>query len=103
MNQANEPFGTDVRSYVPPVQIGEVMRGAIIGKIVASKSAEFKVGEYCTASPGWTEYAILKESEVKKLDVPSNGKVTDALGVLGAFFFRNSTQSLSNGADFVQA
>ena len=79
--------GIDVRSYVPPVQIGEIMRGAAIGRVVASKSAEFKIGEYCTASPGWTEYAILKEDDVKKLDVPSNGKLTDALGVLGTLFF----------------
>lgn len=61
------------------------MRGAIIGRVVASKSKEFKVGEYCTASSGWAELAVLKESEVKKLDVPANGKVTDALGVLGMF------------------
>lgn len=95
-------FYIDARSYVPPVQIGEIMRGAVVGKVVASKSAEFKVGEYCTASPGWTEYAILKESEVKKLDVPSNGKLTDALGVLGKFFFRNSILNPRNDADGVQ-
>jgi NADPH-dependent curcumin reductase CurA len=73
----------DARSYVPPVAIGEVMRGAIIGKVLASKSSKFAVGDYVNASSGWSEIAIVSEKELSKLDVPANGKVTDALGVLG--------------------
>ncbi|KAL5323097.1 hypothetical protein ACEPPN_007625 [Leptodophora sp. 'Broadleaf-Isolate-01'] len=73
----------DTRSYIPPVQIGEVMRGAVIGKVLASKSAKFTAGNYVTASPGWSEVAIVAEKEASLLEVPENGKVTDALGVLG--------------------
>ncbi|CZT13662.1 probable zinc-binding alcohol dehydrogenase domain-containing protein 1 [Rhynchosporium graminicola] len=73
----------DTRSYIPPVQIGEVMRGAVIGKVIASKSSKFTLGNYVTASPGWSELAIVAEKDASVLDVPDNGKVTDALGVLG--------------------
>ncbi|CZS95033.1 probable zinc-binding alcohol dehydrogenase domain-containing protein 1 [Rhynchosporium agropyri] len=73
----------DTRSYIPPVQIGEVMRGAVIGKVIASKSSKFTLGNYVTASPGWSELAIVAEKDASVLDVPANGKVTDALGVLG--------------------
>ncbi|KAN0101591.1 NAD(P)-binding protein [Hyaloscypha variabilis] len=73
----------DARSYVPPVQIGEVMRGFVIGKIVASKASSFSVGNYVTCSPGWTELSIQDAKAVTLLEVPPNGKVTDALGVLG--------------------
>ncbi|KAG4437376.1 hypothetical protein IFR05_007140 [Cadophora sp. M221] len=73
----------DTRSYIPPVQIGEVMRGAVIGKVLASKSSKFTAGNYVTASPGWSEVAIVAEKEASLLEVPDNGKVTDALGVLG--------------------
>ena len=59
------------------------MRGAIIGKIVHSKSPSFTPGNYVTCSAGWTELAIMPANEVTLLEVPSNGKVTDALGVLG--------------------
>lgn len=59
------------------------MRGAIIGKILASKSTEFEIGTHVSCSPGWTELSILPSKEVKKLDLPPNGRVTDALGVLG--------------------
>ncbi|KAL9576372.1 MAG: hypothetical protein Q9212_007156 [Teloschistes hypoglaucus] len=73
----------DTRSYVPPVKIGEVMRGFAIGLIKASKSSSFPVGSYATGRAGWTEYAIADEKDLEKTDVPSNGKVTDTLGVLG--------------------
>ncbi|RDW73705.1 putative zinc-binding alcohol dehydrogenase-containing protein 1 [Coleophoma crateriformis] len=74
----------DARSYVPPVQIGAVMRGEFIGRIVASKAPKtHPVGAFVTAMSGWTELAIAPAKEVKILDVPANGKVTDALGVLG--------------------
>ncbi|KAK2626247.1 hypothetical protein QTJ16_004509 [Diplocarpon rosae] len=73
----------DTRSYIPPVQIGEIMRGAVIGKILNSKSSKFGPGDYITATAGWTEVAIVDEKEVTLLDVPENTRVTDALGVLG--------------------
>lgn len=60
------------------------MRGAVIGKVVASKSSNFAVGNYVTASSGWTELAVVKEKDLTLLEVPANGQVTDALGVLGA-------------------
>lgn len=74
---------TDTRSYMPPVQIGEAMRGMVIGKVLASTSSKFQKGNYVTATPGWKELAILPAKAVSLLEVPKNGKVTDALGVLG--------------------
>jgi NADPH-dependent curcumin reductase CurA len=71
------------RSYIPPVEIGAVMRGSGIGLIVASKSSEFPVGTYATGMCGWSEYAVLKEKFVEKLDLPQGAVPTDALGVLG--------------------
>ncbi|KAM3072125.1 hypothetical protein ACMFMG_008586 [Clarireedia jacksonii] len=59
------------------------MRGMAIGRVVASKSPKHKVGDYVTATSGWTEVAIVPAKEVTPLEVPANGKVTDALGVLG--------------------
>ncbi|KAF2831757.1 NAD(P)-binding protein [Ophiobolus disseminans] len=71
------------RSYIPPVAIGAVMRGSGIGLIVASKSSKFPVGTYATGMCGWSEYAVLKEKNVEKLDLPEGAVPTDALGVLG--------------------
>lgn len=73
----------DTRSYIPPVKIGAVMRGNGVGTIIASKSSKFSTGETVSATSGWTELAVLSERDVEKLDLPSNGKMTDSLGVLG--------------------
>lgn len=71
------------RSYIPPVEIGAVMRGSGIGIIIASKSSKFPVGTYATGMCGWSEYAVLKEKFVDPLDLPEGAVPTDALGVLG--------------------
>ncbi|KAL8916125.1 MAG: hypothetical protein Q9208_008692 [Pyrenodesmia sp. 3 TL-2023] len=73
----------DTRSYVPPVQIGEVMRGAAIGVVKASRSDAFPIGSYATGTVGWTELAIVHSKNLEKVDIPKNGRITDALGVLG--------------------
>lgn len=71
------------RSYIPPVEIGAVMRGTGIGLIVASKSSKFPVGTYASGLCGWSEYVVLKDKHVDKLDLPHGAVLTDTLGVLG--------------------
>lgn len=71
------------RSYVPPVQIGEIMRGYGIGIVKASKSAKFPVGAYASGMCGWTEFAVLKDKQLELLDLPEGAVPTDVLGVLG--------------------
>src|ERR1700721_2837015 len=46
------------RSYVPPVGIGEVMRAGGLGRVVASRHADFKVGDHVTGTFGVQDYAI---------------------------------------------
>lgn len=59
------------------------MRGAVIGKVIASKSKSFPVNTTVSTACGWTELAIVKEKDLEKIEVPADGKMTDALGVLG--------------------
>ncbi|KAI2631165.1 hypothetical protein GGS21DRAFT_166753 [Xylaria nigripes] len=74
----------DVRSYVPPVQIGEKMRGYSIARVLASKNSRTKEGDIITALTGWTEVAIVGENEFETPAIPKGGKATDLLGVLGS-------------------
>ncbi|KAG9229973.1 putative NADP-dependent oxidoreductase yfmJ [Amylocarpus encephaloides] len=76
----------DVRSYVPPVQIGEKMRGATISKVLSSRSPKYTAGDLVTCNPGWTELAILQDDAqgLALANIPSNGKTTDVLGCLGS-------------------
>jgi len=71
----------DRRSYVPPVQIGEVMRGLAIGQVVASRDERFASGQRVAGLVGWQEYAALPADELTP--VPGSVPLPLALGPLG--------------------
>ena len=48
----------DVKSYVPPVQIGEVMRAATVGQVIESRNPDYEPGDFVQGQMGWQEYAI---------------------------------------------
>ncbi|QDS73581.1 hypothetical protein FKW77_001297 [Venturia effusa] len=73
----------DVRSYIPPVQLGEIMRGQCVGVIEASKNTEYPVGSHALGMSGWSEYSILSAKLLENITLPKGGRPTDALGVLG--------------------
>ena len=59
----------DVRSYVPPVGIGEVMRAGAVGTVVASRHPDFAVGDTVTGTFGVTEYALTDGEGVVRVDL----------------------------------
>lgn len=48
----------DVKSYVPPVEIGEVMRAGTVGQVVESNNPDFSPGDFVQGQLGWQEYGI---------------------------------------------
>ena len=70
------------KSYVPPVQLGEVMRALGAGRVVASRHPDFAVGDHVTGTTGVQEYAVLDGSELTKVD-PSVAPLPTFLHVLG--------------------
>ena len=46
----------DVRSYIEPVQLGDVMRAGSVGKVVESKNAKFSKGDYVYGIGGAQQY-----------------------------------------------
>ena len=81
----------DFRSYVPPVQIGERMRGGAIARVLASKSPKAKEGDMVFSQSGSTEVAIVDSDKFDVIDLPKGTKVTDALGAAGRLI--SSTRS----------
>jgi NADPH-dependent curcumin reductase CurA len=47
----------DVKSYVPPFALGEPMQGGAVGKVVESRSPNFKEGDTVFHMLGWREAA----------------------------------------------
>lgn len=70
------------RSYVPPVQIGEVMRALGIGQVIASRHREFAVGDWVSGVFGVQNYALSTGAGVAKIDT-SLAPATVHLGALG--------------------
>ncbi len=76
------PRLNDVRSYVAPFTLGEVMTGGAVGRVAVSRNPRFAEGEWVLHMLGWREWALSDGSAMRKLD-PEEAPVTTALGVLG--------------------
>ena len=72
----------DVRSYLPPVQIGAVMRAFGAGTVVASQHDDFAVGDVVSGTFGVREYAISDGKGVARLDLDV-APMSTWLGALG--------------------
>jgi NADPH-dependent curcumin reductase CurA len=72
----------DRPSYLPPVGIGDVMRAAAIGEIVASEHPRHPVGTIVVGTFGVQEYAISDGTAVTRIN-PDLGTPSMYLGVLG--------------------
>ncbi len=73
---------SDAPSYSPPVDIGAVMVGGTVSRVVSSNHPDFKPGEWVLGYSGWQDYALSDGSDLVKLgDNPEHPSW--ALGVLG--------------------
>jgi len=72
----------DVRSYIPPVGIGEVMRAIGVGIVTASRNPRFPVNDHVSGPFGMQEYAISDGQRVMRVD-PKAAPLPKYLGVLG--------------------
>jgi NADPH-dependent curcumin reductase CurA len=74
----------DRPSYLPPVQIGEVMRAAGVGQVVASKDPNCQPGDLVQGLFGWQDYALLPGMMLgANAKLPPGVPPTWFLGVLG--------------------
>src|SRR6266436_1490819 len=71
----------DVKSYAPPVQIGEVMGGGAVAIVVGTNNPAFKEGDIVQGMFGWQNYALSNGQGVRKID-PTLAPISTALGVL---------------------
>lgn len=73
----------DVKSYVAPFEVGQVMSGGAVGEVVESRAEGLKAGDAVLSMRGWREYFVATPKELTVVD----GRVKPLsayLGVLGA-------------------
>ncbi|MEO8454502.1 MAG: NADP-dependent oxidoreductase [Sphingomicrobium sp.] len=72
----------DVKSYVPPFQVGDPMDGGAVGEILESRAEGFAPGDLVQHMAGWRDEAVVPSRLAQKL--PDLGAPPERfLGVLG--------------------
>lgn len=74
---------SSVGNYSEPVPIGGVMRAFAVGRVTASRSPAYAVGDIVTGLLGWQELALVDASSVQRRVDDRDLPMSTALGVLG--------------------
>lgn len=92
LDPTNRTWMNDSEGYLPPVGLGDVMRGLTIGVVEQSKSDRFKVGEVVSPmSGGWADYTVAREDGLRPvhrfpgLPLTANASVLGMTGLTAYF------------------
>lgn len=73
----------DAPGYLPPIQIGEVVRSGGIGEVIASNNEDYPVGATVFGMLGWQDHALVGGPGAPSTIVPEGVDPTAALSVFG--------------------
>jgi NADPH-dependent curcumin reductase CurA len=92
LDPTNRTWMNDAEGYLPPVGLGEVMRGLTLGVVEQSRSDRFKVGDVVSPmSGGWADYAVVGEDGLRPvhrfpgLPLTANASVLGMTGLTAYF------------------
>ncbi|WGY00442.1 NADP-dependent oxidoreductase [Nocardioides sp. QY071] len=87
LDPTNRVWMSQLRSYIPPVELGSVMRGLGVGQVVESRRDDLPVGAYVLGFTGWQDYCVADDSALEfpftVLPDPLPAPLPAFLGVLG--------------------
>jgi NADPH-dependent curcumin reductase CurA len=84
LDPTNRGWINDTPTYLPPVGIGEVMRGLGLGEVVASNSPDYQVGQTVQGLVGWQQYAVASAAApLMPVEVAQGVSPSAYLGALG--------------------
>ena len=84
LDPTNRIWMSDMDQYMPPVQLGEVMRGGTLGVVEQSNNPDYKVGDIVNGLAGWQEYVVTDAAQkMTKGPVPLPAYMS-VLGMTGA-------------------
>jgi NADPH-dependent curcumin reductase CurA len=71
-----------IRTYVAPFDVGDVIEGETVGRVVESQDERFAEGDWVRAMLGWRDIGVARADDLRKLD-PSVAPPSAVLGALG--------------------
>lgn len=84
LDPTNRTWMNDAEGYLPPVGLGEVMRGLTIGVVEASRSDRFTQGQVVSPLAGtWSDYAVVPADGLRQIHRVPGLPLTANASVLG--------------------
>ncbi len=84
LDPTNRTWMNDSEGYLPPVGLGDVMRGLTLGVVEDSRSERFKSGDLVMPiSGGWADYAVVPDSGLRSVHRVPGLPLTASLSVMG--------------------
>jgi NADPH-dependent curcumin reductase CurA len=83
LDPTNRIWMSDMEQYMPPVELGEVMRGGTLSVVEQSNNPDFKPGDVVNTFTGWQEYAVVPMAQKMPPGVPLPAYMS-VLGATGA-------------------
>jgi NADPH-dependent curcumin reductase CurA len=85
IDPTNRGWLNDTPTYLPPVQIGEVVRAVGLGRVVASNNPAYEEGKLFQGLIGWQEWFVASDSAplIPVTEMPGVESPSAYIGVLG--------------------
>lgn len=83
LDPTNRMWTQERDTYLPPVPIGDVMRGIAIGVVEESRHPQFPEGSYVQGMFGWQDYFLSNGSDLTPLAIHPGIPLTAYFGLFG--------------------
>jgi NADPH-dependent curcumin reductase CurA len=84
LDPAMRGWMSNMASYIPPVEIGEVMRGGTVARVIQSRNPDYRPGDMVVGIFGWQDYAVSDgDGRMPVNKVPEGVPPTLPIGALG--------------------
>ncbi|GJE58847.1 NADP-dependent oxidoreductase [Methylobacterium trifolii] len=83
LDPTNRIWMSDMEQYMPPVAIGEPMRGLVAGRVVRSRKAGVAEGEIFSGFGLWADHLVTGGQNFSRMDLPPGVPLSVAFGVFG--------------------
>jgi NADPH-dependent curcumin reductase len=81
LDPTNRIWMSDMDQYMPPVALGDAMRGIVCGTVVRSKHPNFAAGDIVSGLGTWADYQIGAPGMLNKMGPLGGVSVADAFGL----------------------
>jgi NADPH-dependent curcumin reductase CurA len=82
LDPTNRIWMSDMDQYMPPVALGDPMRGVVCGTVVVSKHPDFAAGDVVSGLGTWADYQVGVPGMLNKMPPLAGVSVADAFGLM---------------------